>query len=247
MERVTGIEPALSAWEAVPSGLVTWPDLQGGVSASDRERPLFTGVNGPLMARGSGSLISPSLDSTSGVCRKRRLTAAGINRVFAVLALESEPVDPGLPRLHPLRHGGEPCFFTEQLTKLIVQPGTLTSRFPLPGQSHASEVFPPYLPCPGSLLPKLRILLLQDSQLRLDTLARLRKCGDLRARLFQPGAESRQLLGHHRLTFQRSPAGKRRSPGGHRSREPPAHAGEPHPIPNRIILSGRAARGASAK
>jgi hypothetical protein len=61
LERVTGIEPALSAWEAVPSGLVTWPDLRGGVSASDRERPLFTGVNGPLMARGSGSLISPSL------------------------------------------------------------------------------------------------------------------------------------------------------------------------------------------
>ena len=51
MERVTGIEPALSAWEAVPSGPVTWPDLRGGVSASDRERPLVTGVNGPLMAR----------------------------------------------------------------------------------------------------------------------------------------------------------------------------------------------------
>jgi hypothetical protein len=51
MERVTGIEPALSAWEAVPSRPVIWPDLQGGVSASDRERPLVTGVNGPLMAR----------------------------------------------------------------------------------------------------------------------------------------------------------------------------------------------------
>ena len=50
-ERVTGIEPALSAWEAVPSGPVTWPDLRSGVSASDRERPLVTGVNGPLMAR----------------------------------------------------------------------------------------------------------------------------------------------------------------------------------------------------
>ena len=53
MERVAGIEPALSAWEAVPSGPVTWPDLRGGVSASDRERPLVTGVNGPLMARRS--------------------------------------------------------------------------------------------------------------------------------------------------------------------------------------------------
>ena len=51
LERVTGIEPALSAWEAVPSGPVTWPDLRRGVSASDRERPLVTGVNGPLMAR----------------------------------------------------------------------------------------------------------------------------------------------------------------------------------------------------
>ena len=29
----------------------SWPDLRGGVSASDRERPLVTGVNGPLMAR----------------------------------------------------------------------------------------------------------------------------------------------------------------------------------------------------
>ena len=51
MERVPGIEPALSAWEAVPSGPVTLPDLRSGVSASDRERPLVTGVNGPLMAR----------------------------------------------------------------------------------------------------------------------------------------------------------------------------------------------------
>ena len=59
--RVLARQPGLSAWEAVPSGLVTWPDLRGGVSASDRERLLFTGVNGPLMARGSGSLISPSL------------------------------------------------------------------------------------------------------------------------------------------------------------------------------------------
>ena len=48
---MTGIEPALSAWEAVPSGPVTWPDLRVGVSASDRERPLVTGVNGTLMAR----------------------------------------------------------------------------------------------------------------------------------------------------------------------------------------------------
>ena len=51
MERVTGIEPALSAWESVPSGPIMRPDLRGGVSASDRDRPLVTGVNGPLMAR----------------------------------------------------------------------------------------------------------------------------------------------------------------------------------------------------
>jgi hypothetical protein len=30
---------------------VRWPDLRGGVSASDRERPLVTGTNGPLMAQ----------------------------------------------------------------------------------------------------------------------------------------------------------------------------------------------------
>jgi hypothetical protein len=48
---VTGIEPALSALEAVPSGHVTWPDLRDRLSGSDREGPLFTGVNGPLMAR----------------------------------------------------------------------------------------------------------------------------------------------------------------------------------------------------
>jgi hypothetical protein len=51
LERVTGIEPALSAWESVPSGPVMRPDLRDGVSTSDRERPLVTGVNGPLMAR----------------------------------------------------------------------------------------------------------------------------------------------------------------------------------------------------
>ncbi len=48
---VTGIGPALSAWESVASGPVTWPDLRDGVSASDRDRPLVTGVNGTLMAR----------------------------------------------------------------------------------------------------------------------------------------------------------------------------------------------------
>jgi hypothetical protein len=48
---VLNCNPDLSAWESVPSGPVTWPDLRSGLSASDRERPLITGVNGPLMAR----------------------------------------------------------------------------------------------------------------------------------------------------------------------------------------------------
>jgi hypothetical protein len=39
VERVTGIEPALSARESVPSGPVAGPDLRGGVSASDRLSP----------------------------------------------------------------------------------------------------------------------------------------------------------------------------------------------------------------
>jgi hypothetical protein len=51
MERVTGIEPALSAWESVHSGPSIWPDLRSGLSVSGRESPRFTRVNGPLMAR----------------------------------------------------------------------------------------------------------------------------------------------------------------------------------------------------
>jgi hypothetical protein len=84
VERVTGIEPALSAWESVPSGPVTWPDLRGRVSASDRERPLVTGVNGPLMARRvavwpalmAAPLSSPVLlDSCRPLGRGRRVKA----------------------------------------------------------------------------------------------------------------------------------------------------------------------------
>ena len=63
LERVTGIEPALSAWEVVPSGPVTWPDLRDRVSASDRERPPVTGVNGPLMAR--RVVVRPALMAAS--------------------------------------------------------------------------------------------------------------------------------------------------------------------------------------
>jgi hypothetical protein len=63
VERVTGIEPALSAWEAVPSGPVTYPDLRREVSASDRERPLVTAVNGLLMARRTA--VRPALKTVS--------------------------------------------------------------------------------------------------------------------------------------------------------------------------------------
>ena len=51
LERVTGIEPALSAWESVPSGPVARPELRDRLRVSVREIPLVTGVNGPLMAR----------------------------------------------------------------------------------------------------------------------------------------------------------------------------------------------------
>ena len=76
---MTGIEPALSAWEAVPSGPVTWPDLRGGVSASDRERPLVTGVNGPLMARRSpGMTCARRVETNLGGCSKpNRISSSG--------------------------------------------------------------------------------------------------------------------------------------------------------------------------
>ena len=61
VERVTGIEPALSVWESVPSAPAMRPDLRGGVSASDREGPLVTGVNGPagVVAQGGCEAGSP--------------------------------------------------------------------------------------------------------------------------------------------------------------------------------------------
>jgi hypothetical protein len=43
----------------VPSGPVTWPDLRFELSASDRERPFATGVNGPLMAGRSSLVLWP--------------------------------------------------------------------------------------------------------------------------------------------------------------------------------------------
>ena len=99
-ERVTGIEPALSAWEAVPSGPVTWPDLRGGVSASDRERPLVTGVNGTLMARRTavrpalmaGSWSSPVLlDSCRPSGRGRRVKAREATACGLALTRRTRP------------------------------------------------------------------------------------------------------------------------------------------------------------
>ena len=65
-ERVTGVEPPLSARESVPFGPVTWPDLRIGLSASGRERLLVTGVIGPLMARRPGVAVNRSRAAFKG-------------------------------------------------------------------------------------------------------------------------------------------------------------------------------------
>jgi hypothetical protein len=100
MERVTGIESALSAWEAVPTGPVTWPDLRDGVSASDRERPLLTWVNGTLMARRTevrpalmaASWSSPVLlDSCHPSGRGRRVKAREATACGLALTRQTRP------------------------------------------------------------------------------------------------------------------------------------------------------------
>jgi hypothetical protein len=48
---------ALSAWESEPSRVLTCPELRSWLSAGDREMPVFTGVNGTLMAR---AVLPPS-------------------------------------------------------------------------------------------------------------------------------------------------------------------------------------------
>src|SRR5580704_9711584 len=65
-------------------------------------------------------------------------TDVGIGCVFAVLVLESEPVDPGLPGLQALRHDGEACCFALQLIELDCELSTLAFHFPLPGQGRTS-------------------------------------------------------------------------------------------------------------
>jgi hypothetical protein len=51
VERVTGIEPALSAWESVSAPQFSAAELGIRVSGSDRGSLSFTGANGTLMAR----------------------------------------------------------------------------------------------------------------------------------------------------------------------------------------------------
>jgi hypothetical protein len=51
VERVTGIEPALSAWESVRSPQFRAADLDIWVPGSDRGCLSFTEANGTLMAR----------------------------------------------------------------------------------------------------------------------------------------------------------------------------------------------------
>jgi hypothetical protein len=114
VERVAGIEPALSAWESVPFMPVTRPDLRGRVSAGDRERPLVTGVSGPLQAAGrldghrtGASGVSPysaSRPSSAASPAASSLIRAG--QQLAVPAGQRDvvvvfgPVDPAV-NLHP--------------------------------------------------------------------------------------------------------------------------------------------------
>jgi len=53
LERVTGIEPALSAWGIRQIRAPDRPDLEIRCTASDRDGLCDTGVNGPPMARGA--------------------------------------------------------------------------------------------------------------------------------------------------------------------------------------------------
>ena len=68
LERVTGIEPALSAWESDRSGPLTAPELGSRCTASDHDGPCDTGANGPPMAR---RLIVQELAQNLSRCRLR--------------------------------------------------------------------------------------------------------------------------------------------------------------------------------
>ena len=51
LERMTGIEPALSAWEFAESVRFIQSEQQIRCTSTTRDRPLITTPNGPLMAR----------------------------------------------------------------------------------------------------------------------------------------------------------------------------------------------------
>jgi len=64
LERVTGIEPALSAWESNRSRASDMADLGTRHTVGDRDVSFDTGANGPPMARGpiaSGTDQGPAL------------------------------------------------------------------------------------------------------------------------------------------------------------------------------------------
>src|SRR5215469_16010061 len=73
MERVTGIEPALSAWESTDFGPNTCFDLHFRQCAGIREIPRFTPLNGPLMARSSGVKDAGTLSDWSGIGQPRTI------------------------------------------------------------------------------------------------------------------------------------------------------------------------------
>ena len=127
VERVTGIEPALSAWESVHSGPSIWPDLGNGLSVSDRESPRFTRVNGPLMARlldhVEGRLSAFRLDvspSRGWPCERLALSpVAGVSRWLLLLLSRLLSAAIGRHRLvwlsDPVYHGLTRCVETGRL------------------------------------------------------------------------------------------------------------------------------------
>jgi hypothetical protein len=99
----------LSAWEAVPRGLFCSalhgsirPDLQSGLSVSDRERAIFTGSNGTLMARRSW----PGPDGPPTVCVGRRVLVYGVGGGSAAPWSRSSF---GASRSAGSRHADAPC------------------------------------------------------------------------------------------------------------------------------------------
>ena len=90
----------------MPSGPVRWPDLRGGGAASDRERPLVTGVNGPLMARRTAALPASITAPWSPLARLDSCHPSGRGR--RVKAREATACGLALTRqLRPRQSSGE--------------------------------------------------------------------------------------------------------------------------------------------